>query len=56
MGEAVKRLSPAFRDQHPRVAWNEIAGLRDIVVHQYHRVALRLIWGTTQRDVPAVLE
>lgn len=56
MGEAVKRLSSEFRSAHPRVEWTEMAGMRDMVVHQYHRVALRLVWGTVRDDVPAVLE
>lgn len=28
IGEAVKNLSPAFRDAHPEVPWNAIAGRR----------------------------
>ena len=26
LGEAVKRISPAFRDEHPEVPWRQIAG------------------------------
>lgn len=29
MGEATKRLSDEFREQHPQLPWRELAGLRD---------------------------
>ncbi|MGB3238052.1 MAG: HepT-like ribonuclease domain-containing protein [Geitlerinemataceae cyanobacterium] len=35
IGEATKRLSPEFRSQHPTIPWRNIAGLRDIAVHEY---------------------
>lgn len=33
LGEAVKHLSPEFRDAHPKIEWRKIAGLRDMVIH-----------------------
>ena len=35
IGEAVARLSPAVRDQHPEIPWADIKGLRNVVVHNY---------------------
>ena len=32
IGEAVKNLSPAFRDAHPDIPWNAIAGMRDKLI------------------------
>jgi len=55
MGEAVKRLSPDFRTEHPDIAWNEIAGMRDVFIHAYHRVELRQVWLIATRDVPSLL-
>lgn len=40
IGEATKRLSPEFRSQHPTIPWRNIAGLRDLAVHEYERVDL----------------
>lgn len=40
IGEATKRLSPEFRDKYPKVPWRRIAGLRDVLIHDYLRVDL----------------
>jgi uncharacterized protein with HEPN domain len=55
IGEAVKRLSADFRNQHPTVPWREIAGMRDILAHQYDRVEVDEIWGVIQDDIPQLL-
>jgi uncharacterized protein with HEPN domain len=53
--EAVKRLSADFRNQHSEVPWREIAGMRDILTHQYDRVEVDEIWGVIQDDIPSLL-
>ena len=55
MGEGVKRLSTAFRVQHPEVPWALIAGMRDKLIHGYDMVDLELVWQTVDNDVPALL-
>ncbi|KKJ00248.1 HepT-like ribonuclease domain-containing protein [Prochlorothrix hollandica] len=44
MGEATKRLSKNFRASHPEIDWQGIAGMRDILAHQYDRVDIQVIW------------
>ena len=55
MGEATKRLSREFREQHPEVPWDDIAGMRDIVAHQYDRIDLDIVWQVIQRNIPELL-
>jgi uncharacterized protein with HEPN domain len=55
IGEAVKRLSDAFRAQHSGVPWRPIAGMRDRLIHQYDAVDLDEVWNTVKRDVPKLL-
>lgn len=55
VGEAVKRLSVEFRNQHSEVPWREIAGMRDILTHQYDRVEVDEIWGVIRDDIPQLL-
>jgi uncharacterized protein with HEPN domain len=55
MGEATKRLSREFREQHPEVPWDDIAGMRDVVAHQYDRIDLDIVWQVIQRNIPELL-
>lgn len=38
IGEAVRRITPEFREAHPEVDWLGAVGLRNIIIHQYDRV------------------
>ena len=48
IGEAVKGLSVDFTSRHPLVPWRDIAGLRDIIAHQYHRRDINIIFTTIE--------
>ncbi|MDZ7728672.1 MAG: DUF86 domain-containing protein [Dehalococcoidia bacterium] len=54
IGEATKRLSPAFREAHSEVAWGEIAGMRDMIAHQYDRISTGIAWETSTLRVPGL--
>lgn len=45
IGEATKRLSSDFRQQHPEIPWREIAGMRNVIVHEYDQVDLAYCVG-----------
>jgi uncharacterized protein with HEPN domain len=55
LGEAAKRLSAGFRDQHPEIPWTLIAGMRDRLIHHYDSVDLDQVWNTLQNDIPTLL-
>ncbi len=44
IGEATKRLSPEFRENYSNIPWREIAGMRDVIVHDYNRVDIEAVW------------
>jgi uncharacterized protein with HEPN domain len=55
LGEAVKRLSQAFRERHPILPWSLMVGMRDHLIHGYDAVDLEEVWKTATRDMPEVL-
>ncbi|MEO0988307.1 MAG: HepT-like ribonuclease domain-containing protein, partial [Cyanobacteria bacterium J06639_14] len=56
IGEATKRLSSEFRHQHPDIPWDNMAGMRDIVAHQYDRIDFNVLLGVVQHSIPEMLE
>ena len=54
IGEATKRLSEGIRSGYQEVPWRRIAGLRDVLIHDYMGVDIQAVWEITQRDLPAL--
>jgi uncharacterized protein with HEPN domain len=52
IGEATKRLSSDFREQHPSIPWKQIAGIRDVITHDYDEVDCEEIWSVICNDLP----
>jgi uncharacterized protein with HEPN domain len=51
IGEAVRAIDPAFRQQHASIPWRLIAGLRNILVHDYFRINHEIVWQTIENDI-----
>ncbi len=56
IGEAVKRISTETRNQHPLIPWREMAGMRDIVIHEYFGITIGLVWRVATSDIPNLKE
>jgi uncharacterized protein with HEPN domain len=55
VGEAAKRVSAEFRASQPEIPWRQIAGFRDVVVHDYVCVDLQEVWRIVQQDLPPLI-
>lgn len=56
IGEATKRLSAEFRNQHHHIPWRSMAGMRDILIHSYENADLEEIWKTIQDVMPELVK
>jgi len=52
VGEATKRLSTQLCSQHADIPWRRIAGLRDVLIHDYMGVDIKAVWEITQQNLP----
>jgi uncharacterized protein with HEPN domain len=56
LGEAARRISPAFRGIHPEIPWKETVGLRNVISHEYDKVNYREIYRIARERVPDLIE
>ncbi len=54
IGEATKNLPPNFRKHYPQVLWKEMAGLRDVLIHQYFGINYPSLWDIVKNKLPVL--
>lgn len=52
IGEAVKQIPDSLKLEHPEIPWRRIAGLRDVLIHQYMSVDLEAVWAIVEDELP----
>lgn len=54
LGEATKHIPASFRKKHPEIPWSSMAGLRDVLIHDYMGVDLMTVWKVVRERLPEV--
>ena len=55
-GEATKNLSAEFREKNPQIDWKAMAGMRDILIHQYHNANNERIFKIARNNIPDLIQ
>ena len=54
IGEATKRISKKLRKNNSDVPWDDMAGMRDVLIHDYIDVDLNIVWKTASESIPGL--
>ena len=54
MGEAVKRMETEFKNENSHINWKGIAGMRDVIIHDYDGIFYELIWKIILNELPVL--
>ena len=54
IGEATKNLPNDFREKYPGVAWKQMAGMRDKLIHNYFGIDYDVVWDVVSSEIPTL--
>jgi uncharacterized protein with HEPN domain len=55
VGEAANHVSMSFQQDHPDIAWSDIIGFRNRIVHGYDNIDKDIMWSIIEHDLPLIL-
>jgi uncharacterized protein with HEPN domain len=55
IGEAAKRISSATQSTIVDIPWKDVIGMRNILIHDYDDISLRVVWQTAQEQLPVLI-
>lgn len=56
IGEASKKVPKSIQGKNGNIDWKAAAGMRDVLIHDYPNVIIKVVWETATKDVPKLLE
>jgi len=55
LGEAARRVSPAFQEGRPQVEWKTMVGQRNVLAHEYGLINHRRLYHSARLKIPLLL-
>lgn len=52
IGEATKHIPLTLRKKYPDINWKKMAGMGDVLIHQYDGINIHRVWETVTFFVP----
>ncbi|HWK46372.1 MAG TPA: HepT-like ribonuclease domain-containing protein [Stellaceae bacterium] len=54
ISEASRRLPDDLKDRHPEIPWKKVAGIGNVLRHDYENVVPDALWKLARDDLPAL--
>jgi uncharacterized protein with HEPN domain len=55
IGEAAAKVSKEFKADNTNIAWREMVGMRNRLIHDYSEIDLAQVWKTVREDIPKLI-
>ena len=52
IGEAARHLSDTFVAGHGDIPWHRVRAMRNVLIHEYFGVNLKIVWDTCHGNLP----
>jgi uncharacterized protein with HEPN domain len=56
IGEAIKNIPSSIKEKYPDIEWKKIAGLRDILTHEYFGINYNILWDIVKNKIPKLTD
>jgi len=54
IGEAANHIPADIQSRYPHIPWQQMRGIRNILIHEYFGVDEEVIWKAIHNDIPAL--
>ncbi len=51
IGESVYKISVAFKQEHATIPWDQIEGMRHVLVHDYFEINPQMVWIVVEKEI-----
>lgn len=55
IGEAARKVSEDFRNQHPEIPWRKMIAQRNVLVHEYDKISVDEMWIVATYHIPQLI-
>jgi uncharacterized protein with HEPN domain len=54
IGEVAKRISDDFKNLNSDIPWRKMAGIRDVLIHDYDSIDMNIVWNVIEVELPKI--